>query len=204
MCTWAAIFFYTYAWYFSVHHLLVTAIIFTGMTVLVGSIEYHIFDAAQLTAVDEIADNNLDMFMFVYVAVACCPINFFFNIVGPRNSLEQSIYATFQSILRIGFLLTIIIVSITYPDYKAAWSCYMASPAKDYTKGYCPAFTKNYYDNFACRDSKSNNLACLGGELPSWKNPHIITHISHLLLTALYAQHVITATISIVRFSVKP
>ena len=201
--TWAAIFFFTYAWYFELHALLVTALVLLSAAILLGSVEYHLFAQANITVADELAENNLNLFVVFFVAMSSLPLNFFLNIVGPRTSLEQNVYATFQIFLRVGFLFTVIILEVVYPDYKAAWSCYMTQPSKDYTKGYCPAYTKIYYDNFACRDSKPNNLACFGGELPSWKNPHIAVHISILLLTALYAQHVITATIAIIRFALK-
>jgi hypothetical protein len=181
--------------------LVTTAIVLLSVVFILGTIEYHIFKEKAITAASDLARDNVTAFTVAFVGAACLPVNFFLNIVAPRTSLEQSVYAALQVVLRVGLVLFVVIIRVAYPDYKAAWSCYMSAPIKDYTKGYCPAYTKNYYDNFACRDSTPNNLACFGGELPSWKNPHIAVHIATLLVAAFYTQHIITAIISILRFT---
>ena len=66
----------------------------------------------------------------------------------------------------------------------------MEAPLKDYTKGHCPVYTNDYYDNFACRNAVPGNIACEGGVLPSEKSACTL-HIAFNLLSALFGQHVI-------------
>lgn len=193
--TWTSIIFFSLAWYLSKTYLVVIAVLSLAAGLVLADMEYHILSTNDCKHLKL----NTSAGAVLFFGMSCLPVNFFLNVIGMRNTLGQIVYAQLLSFLRIGLTLAAVFTQIVYNDYRLAWSCYMELPIKDYTKGYCPAYTNDYFDNFACRNAEPNNLACEGGVLPSWKSPHLTVHICCNLVAALYAQHAINVWITWVR-----
>ena len=187
-----AIIFFTLSWYLSKRYFIFLGIYFLLGAALAADMEYHILsldDCKHLKL-------NTSAGLILYFVISIMPVNFFLNVVAHRDTLGQLVFAQVQSFLRIVLALTILFVHLVYGEVRLAWSCYMEAPLKDYTKGYCPAYTNDYYDNFACRNAVPGNIACEGGVLPSWKSPHVTLHIAFNLLSALFGQHVINVWVT--------
>lgn len=190
--TWAAIILFSLAWYLSKAYIVTFGLFFLLGAIIVADLEFHILSASDCKHLNLKSSAGA----LLFVGMSCLPTNFFLNVIEHRDTLGQIVYAQFQSFLRIGLTLAAVFTQVVYHDYRLAWSCYMNLPLKDYTKGYCPAYTNDYFDNFACRNAPANNIACEGGVLPSWKSPHLVVHICCNLIAALYAQHAINVWIT--------
>jgi hypothetical protein len=161
--------------------------------------EFNLLREEDIAQYDLQSANGVTWFYIVNLM----PLNFVFNIIADRSTTLQSVYAIFQSVLRAMLLTVAVTLATVYSTYRDAWSCYMHKAIKDYTSGYCPAYTHAYYPhNLACRDNpQADNLACFGGELPAWKNTHVVVHICSNLIAALYAQHLVTVWVTWVKLS---
>lgn len=162
-----------------------------------ADVEYH------ATSHDMVRQLNLNESRngLLYFVLAALPVNYMFNIVADRDTTVKLAYATLQSGLRIGLLAVLATLHWIYPLYRDAWSCYMQKPIAEYVHGYCPIYTQDWSDNFACRNRVASNIACYPGQghANNWKNPHVLVHITTLLTAALYGQHVLNVWIYWIR-----
>lgn len=173
----------------------VLAVVAVGL----ADIEYH--------ATTELMVGRLDVnerrYGLLYFLLALMPVNYMFNIVADRSTTVKLVYATLQAVLRTSLATFVFLVWWVYPDYRLAWSCYMSKPVDEYVHGYCPAFTDDYGNNFACRNAETYNIACYPGlgNLDSWRSPHVVTHIAVLLTAGLYGQHALNVWVMWVRLA---
>ena len=196
--TWMALILVLLAWQASSTAMLLFGLNSLAVAILLTDMEFHHLREEDVERHNLQSANGVTWFYVINLM----PLNFVLNIIADRSTTLQSVYAIFQSVLRAALCLTAITLAAVYSTYRDAWSCYMHKPIGDYTAGYCPAYTHSYYPhNLACRDTPPDNLACFGGDLPAWKNTHVVVHICSNLIAALYAQHVVTVWITWVKLS---
>ena len=138
----------------------------------------------------------------VYFACTLGPINYLSNIIADRHTTLSARLAIVQTIARSGLIILVIGMYFANEPYHNAWSCYGPNghaAIKDFTKGPCPLYTRDYMHSWACVNN--NNIPCRGLQYQKYKGTHLITHMATIMTAALYGQHV--ANLVIVYFKLK-
>ena len=101
-----------------------------------------------------------------------------------------------QMLVRNITLIVLVVIELSWKSYEKAWSCYIhGTPISEYTYGYCPAYTHDYGNSWACTSEgvAKESVTCRDMETtPAWDEKPKAWHIGVFMLILLYGFHAVS------------
>jgi hypothetical protein len=101
-----------------------------------------------------------------------------------------------QILLRCLILVVLVVIELSWKSYEKAWSCYIhGTPISEFTYGYCPAYTHDYGNSWACTSEgiAKESVTCRDMDTtPAWDEKPKAWHIGVFMLILLYGFHAVS------------
>ena len=129
----------------------------------------------------------------VFFFVANDPTNFVFDTTSDVSGPVQRYTHYLQVATRSAVALVLVVIEVSWGPYKRAWSCYKhGTPLKSYTYGYCPQYTHDWEDSWACAHEGLAGATAACRDMPeskAWSVRPPAWHVAVVMAALLYGFH---------------